>query len=382
MAEDAELLRAERQDDRLIVRVLGPWTIDHAEELDRQIDQLAPGGAGAASVDADGLEDLDTLGAWLLAATCDKLRTDGREPEISGTNERQQALLEEVRDKREAIESGAQPRRRSLKDGLRDAVEAMGRHMVVGLAETRDFLIFLGETLVCLGRIAIRRQRLALPAVAHHMQQVWIDALPIVGLLGFLAGAVIVYQGTTQLQRFGASSLAINLVAITVLREIGVLLAALLVGGRSGSSFTAQIGAMKARGEVDAMLATGIDPIAALVVPRILALFITFPLVGFFSTVMALTGGGLMAWLQLGIPPSDYLSRVLTAVTGTTFFVGMIKTPVFAAITALIGCFQGLRVEGTAAEVGRLTTRAVVQTIFLIIAIDALFTVFFRLVNL
>jgi phospholipid/cholesterol/gamma-HCH transport system permease protein len=380
MGEDAEFLTADREDDRLVVRVRGPWTIDHAEALKREIDRLDLSDAGAARIDANGLDDLDTLGAWLLTTACDKLRTNGRKPKLSGTNERQRALLDEIRDKRAVLEE--EPERRPVRDVLRDVLVAFGRHIVIGLKECRDFLSFVGATLVCSVEIAIRRQPFSFPALAYHMQEVWINALPIVGLLGFLSGAVIVYQGSTQLERFGASALAINLVAITVMREIGVLLAALLVGGRSGSSFTAQIGAMKARQEVNAMLATGIDPIAALVMPRILALLITFPLVGFFSTVMALAGGGIMALFELGIPPADYMARVLAAVTATTFFVGMIKTPVFALITALVGCFQGLRVEGTAAEVGRLTTRAVVQTIFLIIATDALFTIFFRFVNL
>lgn len=380
MDKDAEFLTAQREDDRLVVRVLGPWTIDHAEALERQIGRLDLSEGGAAEVTADGLENLDTLGAWLLTTACDKLRTAGRAPELSGTNQRQRALLDEIRKKRAVLEE--EPARRPVRDVLRDTLEAFGRHIVIGFAEGRDFLNFLGATLVCLGRVAIRRQPFSVAALAHHMQQVWINALPIVGLLGFLTGAVIVYQGSTQLRRFGASSLAVDLVAITVLRDIGVLLAALLVGGRSGSSFTAQIGAMKARQEVNAMLATGIDPTAALVIPRVLALLITFPLVGFFSSVMALAGGGVVAWLDLGIPPGDFIVRVLAAVSGSTFAVGMIKTPVFAAIIALIGCFQGLRVEGTAAEVGRLTTRAVVQTIFLIIAADALFSIFFRFVNI
>jgi phospholipid/cholesterol/gamma-HCH transport system permease protein len=380
MGQHAEFLTANREDGRLVVRVLGPWTIDHAEALEHQIDRLDPSDAGAVEVAAGGLEDLDTLGAWLLTTACEKLRTDGRAPELSGTNERQRALLDEVRERRAILEE--EPGRRPVRDLLLDPLEAFGRHIVIGLEEGRDFLNFVGATLVCLGRIAIRRQPFSFAALAHHMQQVWINALPIVGLLGFLTGAVIVYQGSTQLRRFGASSLAIDLVAIAVLRDIGVLLAALLVGGRSGSSFTAQIGAMKARQEVNAMLATGIDPTAALVIPRILALLITFPLVGFFSSVMGLAGGGLMAWFDLGIPPGDFIARVLAAVTGSTFAVGMIKTPVFAAIIALIGCFQGLRVEGTAAEVGRLTTRAVVQTIFLIITADALFSIFFRFVNI
>jgi phospholipid/cholesterol/gamma-HCH transport system permease protein len=381
MAEEMEFLVTDRDEDRPIVRLLGAWTIDHAEELAAAVDGLEVGEDSAPRVDAERLEDLDTLGAWLLAGVCERLRTEEGAPELAGTNERQQALLEEVQDKRAALVE-VEPERRSPGKALGDGVAGLGRHIVVGLAEGRDFLIFVGETLVCVVQIALRRQRFSFASLLHHVEQVWISALPIVGLLGFLSGAVIVYQGTTQLQRFGASTLAINMVGIVVLREIGVLLAALLVGGRSGSSFAAQIGAMKAQREVDAMLASGIDPTAALVVPRIAALLITFPLLGFFSTVMALVGGGLMAWFELGLGPSAYMARLHEAVTPSTFYVGMIKTPVFASIIALIGCFQGLRVEGTAAEVGRLTTRSVVQTIFLIITVDALFTIFFRFVNI
>ncbi len=380
MAEASQFLVTDREKDRVVVQVRGAWTIDHAEALAAAVDGLEVGAGGAGRVDAQDLEDLDTLGAWLLAGVCEQLRSDGDGPAVAGTDERQQALLEEVQDKRAALVK-TKPERRGLTDAVGDSVAALGRHIVVGLAEARDFVAFVGATLVCVVQIALRRQRFSFASLAHQMEQVWINALPIVGLLGFLSGVVIVYQGTTQLQRFGASTLAINLVGIVVLREIGVLLAALLVGGRSGSSFAAQIGAMKAQREVDAMLASGIDPTAALVVPRIAALLITFPLLGFFSTIMALVGGGLMAWFELGLGPFAFMARLLEAVTLSTFLVGMIKTPVFALIIALIGCFQGLRVEGTAAEVGRLTTRSVVQTIFLIIATDALFTIFFRFVN-
>lgn len=197
-------------------------------------------------------------------------------------------------------------------------------------AKALDFVTFLGLVLACFGRLALGRARLEPGSVFHHMQQVWLSAMPIVGLLSFLIGVVTLYQGSTQLARFGAQTFAVDLVGITVLREIGALISAVIVAGRSGSSFTAQIGSMKSRQEVDAMRAIGIDPITALVAPRVLALLITFPLLVFFADAAGLFGGALVAWLDLGIRPEIFLERLRAAVDLGGFLAGIAKAPVFA----------------------------------------------------
>ena len=214
------------------------------------------------------------------------------------------------------------------------------------------------------------------------MQEAGLNAIPIVGLMSFLIGIVLAFQGASQLQRFGAEVFVVNLVAISVLREIGVLMTAIIVAGRSGSAFTAQIGSMKVNEEVDAMRALGLDPIEVLILPRLLALMITLPLLTFIADLLGLLGGGLMAWIVLGISPGTFIERLNDAIGMWTFWVGMIKAPVFAATIALIGCYEGLQVGGSAESVGQRTTRAVVEAIFLVIVIDAVFSIFYQIVGI
>ena len=192
---------------------------------------------------------------------------------------------------------------------------------------------------------------------------------------------VLAYQGATQLQQFGAEVFVVDLVAISVLREIGILLTAIIIAGRSGSAFTAQIGSMKVNEEVDAMRTLGLDPIEVLVLPRVLALLITLPLLTFIADLMGLLGGGLMAWVTLDISPAVFIERLNQSVSLWSFFVGLIKAPVFAFIIAMIGCFEGLKVVGSAESVGQRTTRAVVEAIFLVIVFDAIFSIFFAFVG-
>jgi phospholipid/cholesterol/gamma-HCH transport system permease protein len=217
--------------------------------------------------------------------------------------------------------------------------------------------------------------------MVYHMQKTGLDALPIVGLLSFLIGVVMAYQGADQLQRFGAEIFTVNLVGIAVLRELGILLTAIIVAGRSGSAFTAQIGTMKVNEEVDALRTIGLDPMEVLVLPRILALVLVLPLLTFYADIMGLMGGALMAALTLDITVVQFIERLRVAVTVDTFFVGLVKAPVFAFIIAMVGCFEGLQVTSSAESVGTRTTRSVVEAIFLVIVLDALFSIFFSYIG-
>jgi phospholipid/cholesterol/gamma-HCH transport system permease protein len=213
--------------------------------------------------------------------------------------------------------------------------------------------------------------------VVSHIERTGLNALPIVGMISFLVGVVLAFQGADQLRRFGAQVFTVNMVGISVLREMGILLTAIVVAGRSGSAFTAEIGAMQVNEEVDALRVTGLDPMEVLVAPRVIALMISLPLLAFFADIMGLLGGGIMAVTLIDISFGQYWRILNNAVNLNTFLVGIIKAPIFALLIALVGCFEGLRVSGSAESVGRLTTRSVVEGIFLVIIFDAFFSVLF-----
>jgi phospholipid/cholesterol/gamma-HCH transport system permease protein len=260
---------------------------------------------------------------------------------------------------------------------IAEPVEALGRHVVRRLRDTRSGLEFLGRVVITLGRVFTSLKALRLTSVARHIYETGITAMPIVSLIAFLISVIIAYMSAQQLQRFGAEVFVIDLVTIGVLRELGVLLTAIIVAGRSGSAFAAEIGAMQLNEEVDALDATGVDPYEVLIVPRILGLVIALPLLTMISDVVGLTGGALLCRFLLDIPITQYLGRVDEAISATTFWVGIIKAPVFAILIALAGTYRGIQVRGSSRELGRLTTVAVVQSIFLVILADALFAVLF-----
>jgi phospholipid/cholesterol/gamma-HCH transport system permease protein len=258
-----------------------------------------------------------------------------------------------------------------------EPVEALGRQVVRRWQDTRTGLAFVGRTTVTLGRAFSRGRRLRITSVVRHVYDTGITAMPIAALIAFLISVIIAYMSAQQLQRFGAEIFVVDLVTIGVLRELAVLLTAIIVAGRSGSAFAAEIGAMQLNEEVDALEAAGVDPYEVLVVPRILGLVIALPLLTLIADLVGLLGGALLCRLLLDIPLNQYLGRVDDAIAPTTFWVGIIKAPVFAVLIALAGTFRGMQVRGSSRELGRLTTVAVVQSIFLVILADALFAVIF-----
>lgn len=354
----------------------GRWLIGDVGRLDSTLAGLQVPRDRPLTIDLGGVEALDTAGVWLIYRTAKRLKSEGVTVEFAGIRREHAILLEQVAaaDRPAEIEPPHGP-------AFRRMVERVGAGTLFVLAQMRAFVGFLGLVVEVAAKSVVQPRRLRFTPLVYHMEQVGLNALPIVGLISFLIGVVLAYQGASQLQRFGAEIFVVNLIGVSVLREIGILLTAIVVAGRSGSAFTAQIGSMKIREEVDAMRTLGLDPIEVLVLPRMLALILTLPLLAFFSDMMGLLGGGLMAWFTLGIPPDLFLERLNEAVGLWHFWVGLIKAPVFAALIALVGCYEGMRVEGSAESVGQLTTRSVVESIFLVIVADALFSIFFNIVG-
>jgi phospholipid/cholesterol/gamma-HCH transport system permease protein len=240
-----------------------------------------------------------------------------------------------------------------------------------------DFMAFVGQVVVAAIVTLFQPSRLRVNSILQHFELVGVRALPIVGLMSFLIGIVVAQQGAVQLQQFGAEVFTVNLVGRLTFRELGVLMTAIMIAGRSGSSFAAQIGTMKITEEIDAMRTIGVSPIEALVLPRFFATIIMMPLIGFFASILSILGAGILCWFVLDIPPVSFIQRIREVTPMTDLYVGFIKAPLFGAIIAMAGCFQGMQVKDNAEEVGVKTTAAVVQAIFLVIVLDAFFAIFF-----
>jgi len=355
-----------------VLRLSGEWTIKHALVLDKQLNALEFSG-GALTFDLSGISHFDTTGAWLLDRTRMAAEEGGASVTIQGGSDDQMSLFEAVRK--------AEPKpdkRRNQKPGpLIVMLDRAGRAMLHVKDGARDAIGFMGLVIYTFFRTILKPARLRFTSLVHHMEETGLNAVPIVMLMSFLIGAVLAYQGSEQLQRFGAQIFTVDLIGISFLREIGILLTAILVAGRSGSAFTAQIGSMKMREELDAMRTLGLDPVEMLIVPRILALVITLPLLGFLSGLAGLVGGGVVAVASLDISPVMYVERLQQVVEPRHFWVGIIKAPVFAFLIGAIGCFEGLRVTGSAESVGQRTTQSVVEGIFVVIIADAIFSILF-----
>ena len=337
---------------------------------------MRPAAGKAIRIDIGALEALDTAGAWILHRTASAWRGAGHAIEISGALAEHSVLLDQIRVNDKPCE--IEPARRAT---LVRVLAEVGEGVADGFRETGELLSLVGAVLTTFLGALGRPRRLRMTSVVHHLERAGLNAVPIVGLIAFLIGVVLAYQGSTQLQRFGAEIFSVNLVAVAVLREMGILLTAVVVAGRSGSAFTAHIGSMTANEEVDALRALGLDPVEILVLPRVLALAIAMPLLAFFADIMGLLGGGVMAWVALGISPAAFIERLNAAVGLWAFWVGIIKAPVFGILIALVACNEGSRVVGGAESVGRRTTRSVVISIFLVIVVDAFFSIFFAYVG-
>ncbi len=285
---------------------------------------------------------------------------------------------DQVRYIERTLSEPLQPSAQDEELDLAAPVRRLGRWAIRHGVSLRRSVAFFGEICSVLGSAVVHPRRLRLPALVRHVQETGVQAIPIVSLIAFLISTIIAYLGAQELRRFGAEIFVIDLVTIGVLRELGVLLTAIIVAGRSGSAFAAEIGVMKLNEEVDALRAIGTSPVEVLVVPRMLGLIIALPLLTIIADGVGLTGGGLLCYTLFDIPPSQYLTRVQESIAPTTFWVGVIKAPVFAMLIAFVGTVRGMQVRESSRELGRLTTVAVVQSIFLVIFADAVFAVLFR----
>jgi len=319
------------------------------------------------SVDLRKLDGLDTPGALFLCG----LRSRG--VELTGVRDEHKALLDLIG----GLDLKPLPKVPRIAR-WREVIIGIGKGGDEALRDAYDIVSFLGRTVNSTLAALVGPRGLHLPSISRQISETGINALPIVGLMAVMISVVIAYQSVAQLRLYGAENLTINLVAISMLREMGVLITAIMVAGRSGSAFTAEIGVMKAREEIDALHAMGLDPMRLLVVPRLIGLLITLPLLTFFADAMGLFGGAMATQALLHVSPAQFFDHVRHAVDTNDLMVGLIKAPVFAVVIAIIGCMHGLRVRGSAESVGHETTRAVVKAIFLVIVLDALFSIVFE----
>jgi phospholipid/cholesterol/gamma-HCH transport system permease protein len=370
-------IEATGEGDAIVLRAGGEWRVAEAAALDAKLGALHLPPARHVRLDLAGIEALDTTGAWLVLRLKRALAARGTDLTIENLAPSLVPLLGQV-EKGHTAEHERPPHTSIVLDGL----AAVGAHTIAFAHTAAGQMGFLGLVVSRLLRGALHPRRIRVIPLLAQMERTGVSALPIVGLLSFLVGLVTAFQGAQQLQRFGAEIFVVDLLGIGFLREMGVLLTAIIIAGRTGSAFTAEIGAMQVNEEIDALHTLGLDPIEILVIPRIFALVLTLPLLTFYADAMGILGGGVLCWLTLNVPPPVFLNELHNAITPQTLWLGMVKAPFFAGTIALVGCREGMNVTRNAESVGRHTTSSVVQSIFLVIVIDAVFSVIFAWLDL
>ena len=371
-------LHTERRARTLRMSAGGAWITRHAAMLDPQLRAIDAGGVSEVEIDGSGIASLDSTGCWLLVRTKIGFEAAGLRVPVFAVPKLYAALLAKIE-----AEHVVEPVEVEEHDTLTAFLERIGRASHHVLIQAVGIVGYIGHvTLEWLRAVYAPRGNLRVAALVHQIEEVGINALPIVGLLMFLMGIVLAYQGADQLKRFDMEIFTINALGIGVLREIGVLFTAIIVAGRSGSAFTAQIGTMKVNEEIDAMQTIGLNVVDVLILPRVIALVIALPFLVFYADIMAMIGGAVMCYFDLGITVPMFVRQLHDAVTINTFLVGLIKAPVFAYVIAMVGCYEGMNVERNAASVGKLTTRSVVESVFLVIVLDAGFSVLFSIMGI
>ena len=370
------LLIGELKGERLELRASGSWTASHAMELETAIDRLAGEASNAktVSIDMAGVSEFDTFGAWLLERLT---RACSRETAIVGLPQHDRGLLKEMHAVNRAPARAAARENRII--GALASVGRAGAGLGRDLAHFADMLGAVGVASV---RVLVRPREFRFTSTVNQLDRVAWQAVPIILLITFLIGGIISQQGIFHFRKFGAELYSVDLVGILVLREIGGLIVAIMVAGRSGSSYTAELGSMKMREEIDALRTMGFDPVEVLILPRIVVLVIALPVLTFLGSMSALYGGGVVAWLYGGISPDIYLSRLTEAISLTHFKVGMLKAPFMGLVIGIVACAEGLRVKGSAESLGLQTTASVVESIFLVIVLDGLFAIFFASIGM
>jgi phospholipid/cholesterol/gamma-HCH transport system permease protein len=371
--------RLEAQGSVLRLHAEGDWSIAFVSQIDAELRKIVRDVAEKreAVFDLSALTRLDTSGAFVIDRMAAQFEAQGLRSRFEGLRPEHRILLDKV-GQLECPPAEHLP----YAGPATDIVERIGAGVVAFIIGAIVVLEFLGAVMSSIAEVVRHPSRLRVVPLVHHMERAGLDALPLVCLLTFLIGAVIAQQGAAQLKQFGADVYTVNLITIIFLREVGLLLTAIIVAGRSGSAFTAEIGSMKMREEIDAMRTLGLDPMQMLIVPRVLALILVLPMLTFVADIMGLIGGGVVAQFQLNMAPAVYIERLRDSAVFWTFGVGLVKAPFMALAIALVGCRSGLDVTGSAESVGAQTTRSVVISIFLVILLDAFFAMFFTAVGL
>ncbi|MHA6334456.1 MlaE family ABC transporter permease [Qipengyuania sp. CAU 1752] len=364
MSQRASFSLHQQDDGSMVLRLAGPYLVSTIGPIDQDLRAIE---TEYSFVDLSEVDEIDTVGAYIA---CDA--ASSKDAEITGASDRALRLLKAIENTETEVQVAA-PRAPLFER----VPKRVGELVATFWGGTLGVIGFLGQILLGLGSIIRHPSRFRVKALVHQMELVGVSALPIVGLMSFLIGIVIAQQGAVQLAQFGAETLTVNLVGRITLRELGVLMTAIMVAGRSGSAFAAQLGTMKLTEEIDAMRTIGISPIEALVIPRVLACTFMMVLLGFYSSVVGIIGGAVVGDLMLGIPFTNFLERIQDVVPVHDLWVGLIKAPVFGLIVAIAGCYHGMQVKGNSEEVGLRTTMAVVTGIFTVIVLDAFFAVFF-----
>jgi phospholipid/cholesterol/gamma-HCH transport system permease protein len=372
-------LTAEAAEGLLEVRPSGPWiaaNVSALEQLSATVTQEVAR-APAVRVDLKGVTDLDTLGAWLLERLSRQASSTGRNAELVGVAPNYAGLIDEIRHVNRqpaATVAAVNPIAARLSD--------IGRATSGAISDGAVFLDMLASLFLALVGVLRRPRSLRFTSLVYQMYRIGWQAIPIIILITFLIGAIIAQQGIFHFRRFGAESYVVDMVGILVLRELGVLIVAIMVAGRSGSAYTAELGSMKMREEIDALLTMGLDPVEVLILPRVIALILTLPILSFIGSMAALYGGGLVAQFYGGMGPAIFIERLHDAISVTHFEVGIYKAPFMALVIGIVACSEGLRVKGSAESLGQQTTTSVVKSIFLVIVLDGLFAVFFASIGM
>jgi phospholipid/cholesterol/gamma-HCH transport system permease protein len=373
------LLSSSLRGDALELAAAGSWTADRARELEPLIDDISKKtrGVRAVTIDMGGVERLDTFGAWLLERLQRSWASQGAPPRVVGLPEHYRGLIEEVHQANRATPAAVE-----RPGQVAETLESIGRTMVTVGGDLTRFVQMLGQVGVSLLRVLARPHTFRLTSVVHHLDRVGWRAVPIILLITFLIGAIIAQQGIFHFRKFGVDVYVVDMVGILVLREVGVLIVAIMVAGRSGSAYTAELGSMKMREEIDALRTMGFDPVEVLILPRIVALVIGLPLLTFIGSMAALYGGGLVCWLYGGMNPDIFISRLREAISVDHFEVGMIKAPFMALVIGIVACVEGMQVKGSAESLGSQTTASVVKSVFLVIVLDGFFAMFFAAIGM
>jgi len=373
------VLEAAAAGDALELRPGGSWTAANGTTLETLAAALAPqiDRSAAVTVDMTEVRELDTLGAWLIEKLSRRASEAGHRVKVTGIADNYVGLIEEVRqvNRRNPVPA-------VVRNPLFGRVEDLGRGASSATQDVALFAEMVGSLFLALIGVLRRPRSLRMTSLVYQLYRVGWQAIPIIVLITFLIGAIIAQQGIFHFRKFGADSYVVDMVGILVLRELGVLIVAIMVAGRSGSAYTAELGSMKMREEIDALSTMGLDPVAVLILPRVVALIGGLPILAFIGSMAALYGGGLVAWFYGGMGPAIFIARLHDAVSVTHFEVGIIKAPFMALVIGIVACSEGLRVKGSAESLGKQTTTSVVKSIFLVIVLDGLFAIFFASIGM